>query len=151
MNEARENPEHPDWFVSDDEDYIRDHINAHGFTIVSEAPDGQIAGFFVVKYPESSDHLGKYLHYTDEELARTAIMDSAAVAGAYRGHHLQRRMLQTAEADIDRARYTRLLCTVHPDNVYSLSNMQSQGYEVRAEVTCYGGRRRYVLEKRLDV
>lgn len=149
MEEARNNPQHPDWFMADDADYIREHLQGKGFGIVAEAQDGQIAGFFIVKYPEREKHLGEFLNYTESQMDQTAVMDSAAVAGAYRGHGLQKKMLQVAEREIDQKRFRYLLCTVHPENRYSLSNMTGQGYEVKAEVNCYGGRRRYVLEKLL--
>lgn len=147
MEEAKHNPQHPDWFVADDEKYIREHLDGDGFAVVAEAADGDIAGFFVVKYPGQENNLGTFLGYSPEQLERTAIMDSAAVAGRYRGHGLQRKMLEAAEKRIDSRHWTYLLCTVHPDNKYSLSNMQRCGYIKRTEVTCYGGRRRYVLEK----
>ena len=147
MEEARENPGHPDWFVADDEEYIQDHLDGKGFAVVAEAGNGDIAGFFVVKYPEQDNNLGTFLGYSAEQLGQTVIMDSAAVAEIYRGHGLQGKMLDAAEERIDDNRWRYLLCTVHPDNIYSLSNMESHGYVKRAEVTCYGGRRRYVLEK----
>lgn len=147
MEEAVDNPQHPDWFVSDDADFIREHLDVKGFVLAAEAPAKEIAGFFIVKYPEPGENLGTFLNYTEDQLAHTAIMDSAAVARNYRGHKLQARMAQAAEALIDPERFRYLLCTIHPDNRFSLSNMQSQGYVVKAEVRCYGGKRRYVLEK----
>ena len=61
MAEAAADQEHPDWFVSDDEAYVRKHISEHGYTIVARTVDGQTAGFFIVKYPEGEDNLGHYL------------------------------------------------------------------------------------------
>ena len=147
MEEAKHNPQHPDWFMADDQDYVRDHLQEKGFVLVAVAPEGKIAGFFMVKYPEREKHLGEFLGDTEEQMRHTAVMDSAAVDSAYQGNGLQRKMAFAAEALIDRSQYQYLLCTIHPDNKYSLSNMRSQGYEVRADVECYGGRRRYVLEK----
>ena len=37
--------EHPDWFVSDDEEYVRTHIEKQGFVIVAQTADGSVAGF----------------------------------------------------------------------------------------------------------
>jgi len=42
-----------------------------------------------------------------------------------------------------------LMCTIHPDNVYSLYNMNKLGYEVKTTVKCYGDNIRHVLLKEL--
>ena len=51
MNEARNDEKHPDWFVPDNERYIRNHLNGNGYVIVAESTEGGIAGFFLIKYP----------------------------------------------------------------------------------------------------
>ena len=62
MHEAKNDKEHPDWFVSDDEEYVRTHIEEQGFVIVAQTADGSVAGFFIIKYPENrEDNLGTYL------------------------------------------------------------------------------------------
>lgn len=62
MHEAKNDKEHPDWFVSDDEEYVRTHIEEQGFVIVAQTADGSVAGFFLIKYPENrEDNLGTYL------------------------------------------------------------------------------------------
>ena len=53
MHEAKNDKEHPDWFVSDDEEYVRTHIEEQGFVIVAQTADGSVAGFFIIKYPET--------------------------------------------------------------------------------------------------
>lgn len=147
MEEARAAMEHAEWFVADDEDYIREHIEGKGFAVVAkEAESGRIAGFFVVKVPEPEDNLGIYLDFDEEKLSQVMIMDSAAVGKAFRGNRLQARMLEAAEKLIDR-KYRCLMCTVHPENIYSLHNMQSHGYQVMKTTECYGGLIRHILLK----
>lgn len=64
MHEAKNDKEHPDWFVSDDEEYVRTHIEEQGFVIVAQTADGSVAGFFLIKYPENrEDNLGTYLDF----------------------------------------------------------------------------------------
>ena len=48
MNEAQGDKEHPDWFVADNEDYIRAHLKEHGFVVVAESSEEEIAGFFLI-------------------------------------------------------------------------------------------------------
>ena len=147
MDEARENPVHPDWFVADDEEFVREHLEEKGFIVAAQAPDGEIAGFFLVKVPDREENLGVYLGFTEEELTGVAVMDSTAVGSAYRGHGLQGRMLDVAEQMIDREMFPYLMCTVHPENIYSLHNMEKHGYEVKKTTECYGGLKRHILLK----
>lgn len=147
MEEARCNTEHPEWFVADDAEFVKAHLEDKGFVIVAETPDGRIAGFFLVKEPELEENLGTYLGFTKDQLARVAVMDSAAVGSRFRGHGLQGKMLEAAEAVLDKERFSYLMCTIHPDNRYSLHNMCSHGYEVKMKTKCYGGLERYILLK----
>lgn len=150
MEEARGNTEHPDWFVADNEDFVRAHLAGKGFVVVAEAGNGEIAGFFLVKEPEPEENLGKYLDFDEEQLAGVAVMDSAAVGSRWRGNGLQGRMLETAEALLEKERFQYLMCTVHPENRFSLHNMQSHGYEIKRTTQCYGGLLRHVLLKTIN-
>ena len=150
MYEAQNDKTHPDWFVSDDEEYVRAHMKEHGFVIVAQCTDtDQIAGFFLVKYPEDEENLGHYLEFNEEQLSHVAVMDSAAVGGRYRGNGLQGRMLETAEKLLDKNRFYYLMCTIHPDNKFSRHNMESHGYKVQKTALCYGGLPRCILLKDL--
>ena len=86
-----------------------------------------------------------YLDMEEEALGQVAVMDSAVVGSDYRGAGLQGRMLQAAEARIDKEKYYYLMCTIHPDNQFSRQNMESQGYEVKKITQCYGGLDRCIL------
>ena len=149
MNEAGFDTSHPDWFVADDEEYIREHLKNHGYVIVAESPAGEIAGFFIVKYPEGEDNLGTYLDFDREQLTHVAVMDSAVVGSAYRGNGLQKKMLEAAEGILDTEKYYYLMCTIHPDNKFSRNNMESHGYRVKRVALCYGGLPRCILLKNL--
>ena len=106
MHEAKNDKEHPDWFVSDDEEYVRTHIEEQGFVIVAQTADGSVAGFFIIKYPENrEDNLGTYLDFDEEQLSHVAVMDSAVVCCAYRGNGLQGHMLEEAERLLDTDQY----------------------------------------------
>lgn len=148
MEEAKADTAHPDWFFADEEAYVREHLDGDGFVITACTQDGGIAGFFLVKKPELSDNLGNYLDFTKEQLKRVAVMDSAVVGSAWRGNGLQGRMLKKAE-ELLAGECTYLMCTIHPDNIYSLGNMQKHGYEVKKTVRCYGGLLRHILLKEI--
>ena len=54
MADAQKAMEHPEWFCSDCEEYMKKHIDAYGFTIIAEAlPKSSPAGFFLYKIPGS--------------------------------------------------------------------------------------------------
>ena len=55
MHEAKNDKEHPDWFVSDDEEYVRTHIEEQGFVIVAQTSDNNIG-----LYPAISPLLPAY-------------------------------------------------------------------------------------------
>lgn len=159
-----------DWYVTDDEDFVRRHIDGEGYTL-KYIIDGELAAFLIVRHPgEAEDNLGRELLNISAEsvhmcatenlsvttkatmqefLHRVAHMESAAVHPNYRGKGLQGKLLQRAE-EIEASRGTRfLMATVHPDNVYSLRNLEIAGYKCILETEKYGGLRRKVLCKEL--
>lgn len=151
MEDAQKSMEHPEWFCSDCEEYMKKHVETCGFIIVAEPVSGNsLAGFFLIKFPGlSKENLGYLLNYSEEELVRTVHMDMAVVHPSWQGNRLQSRMLCKAEevlADSPVLR-NRLLATVHPDNRYSLDNMLNNGYEIVKSAVLYGGLPRYVLQK----
>ena len=70
-------------------------------------------------------------------------MDTAAVHPDFRGRGLQRRLIQEAEQVLEGR---ILMCTIHPDNQYSLKNALSLGYTIQKTVARYGSIR-YILRK----
>ena len=83
---------------------------------------------------------------TGRELLQVVHMDTAAVHRDYRGRGLQRTMVEIAEQELSGQGRRILLCTVHPENRYSLNNMQNRGYEIQKRVNLYGSER-YILRK----
>lgn len=45
MQEAVQNTEHPEWFVSDDEAYVREHLEEKGYVITACTPEGELQDF----------------------------------------------------------------------------------------------------------
>lgn len=161
MRTGKAGMEHPEWFIEDDEEYIKAHIGHIpilkedcGFTLkaVTQA-DGRevLAGFFIVAFPGTGEkNLGHHIAMDEEHLAKVAHMDSVVILPQFRGHKLQYRLIAAAEELLrQETDYTIWMATVHPDNKYSLNNVQAHGYEVVAEALKYGGYRRYVLKKEI--
>lgn len=102
-----------------------------------------------MKKPEMEDNLGVYLDFDETKLNQVAVMDSTVVGSVWRGNGLQGRMLEKAEELLDKESFRYLMCTIHPENSYSLQNMQKHGYVVKKTAKCYGGLTRHILLKEI--
>lgn len=147
MLQVKQGMSHPEWFVADDREWVETHLDERGFTMVALADGSDIAGFFIVAFPETAQKSLGNGFLCDAQAVLTAHMDSAAVLPQYRGRHLQGRLLEAAERELDHYPQKYLFCTVHPDNHASLNTMQRYGYEVVATKMKYGGLPRHVLYK----
>ncbi|MBO5352598.1 MAG: GNAT family N-acetyltransferase [Lachnospiraceae bacterium] len=139
-----------DWYVADDREFIRRHIESEGYTL-KYTTGNTIAGFLIVRHPAfAEDNLGRYLpDWTGETLKKVAHMESVAVLPEFRGQKIQKKLLQVAEK-IEQERGTRyLMGTVHPENIYSAANLEQLGYECLLETEKYGGLRRKIVCKEL--
>lgn len=148
-----ENLEQKEWFAADNADYtihMLETRQAEAFKAVDETTNA-LAGIFMIVYPGRSDeNLGKDINLPDSELSKVAHMDSVAVLPRYRGYGLQYRLMQEAESEARRKGYRYLMCTIHPDNHYSKSNVLKQGYHIAATKEKYGGYLRNILLKELE-
>lgn len=149
MEECRNSIKNKEWFVADDETYVKDHLEKNGFAMITRTDTGKAAGFFLIKYIDQADELTCALEYDQKKIEKTVVMDSACVRPGYRGYSLQRKMQIEAEKMLDKNKYHFLICTVHPDNLASLKSMQKNGFQIRNKIECYGGYIRYILEKEL--
>ena len=140
---------HKEWFYLDPPEEIREMM-ADGTMQLWVAMDGdQLAGAFDILIPGTQEfNYGHDLGFTEEELVRVINMDTAAVHPDYRGQGLQRRLMQVAEKEIAGMGQRLLLCTVHPDNPYSLNNVLKQGYTIQKKLEKYGSVR-YILRRDL--
>lgn len=143
-----------EWFAADNAEYtyhmMRDG-NGIGYKAVA-VENGDTAAVFLVTFPGlSEENLGRDIGLSEAELMKVAHMDSAAVLPAYRGRGLQNRLMEAAERDLKGSGIRYLLCTVHPDNIYSRNNMIKQGYRSAAMAVKYGGYEREIFVKELSV
>lgn len=138
-----------EWFFLDPDDEIRQMMEEGVMELWAAEADGKLAGIFTILHPGlESFNYGYDLDFDEELLMRVVQMDTAAVLPDYRGQGLQKRLMETAEAEIRKHPGRILLCTIHPDNRFSLANVLKQNYRIEKTVEKYGSVR-HVLRKDL--
>lgn len=134
------------WFAVD-EDYLAAVIRAEGTLFWGAFRNESLTAALIVARPDEAE---RYLDAWLPQGSRSvAYMDVAAVDAAFRGRHLQQRLMRRAETELAAMGVDYLQCTVHPDNVFSLKNALALGYRELARVRLYGDSPRVVLGKPL--
>lgn len=143
--QVRQNMANPEWFAIDPEEELREMMENGTMDLWMAEDSARLAAVFSAVRPGLQPfNLGYELELSLEELLRVIHMDTAAVDQDYRGRKLQKRMMEHAEHSYPVG--TILLCTIHPDNRFSLENALSLGYRVEKKIAKYGSIR-YILRK----
>lgn len=150
LHEVKDAMPQGDWFYLDPDEEVREMMDEGRMGVwFAEAGERLVGVFSIIVPGPESFNLGYDLGFEATMLARVIHMDTAAVHPDFRGHDLQYRMMQAAEEELRKTGGAILLCTVHPENRYSVRNVLRQGYTVEKELEKYGGVRRYILRKDL--
>ncbi len=150
IQSVRETIEQKDWFAFENDDFVSGILSSENSLVckATEAETGELAGVFIADIPGTGpENLGRDIGLPEEELQYVAHMDVAAVLPQYRGNRIQHKLMQLAEAELVRRGYRYLMCTVHPDNAHSNSNVQEQGYRIVKTMPKYGGLPRNIYLK----
>jgi len=145
--EVRGSMDNKEWLYVDPREELREQMES-GIMELWLAKDGQrIAGGFDILFPGLRPfNYGYLLDFSREELMRVVNMDSVAVHPDYRGQGLHRKFLETIESWVRGLGPRILLCTIHPDNIFSLNNALKMGYQIQKRLALYDSER-YVLRK----
>jgi len=136
-----------DWFCLDPPETVRAMMDDGTMALWIAEENNRMAAIFDVLYPGmESFNYGYDLGLSQEELLRVVHMDTSAVHSDYRGLGLQARMIRMAEEELSGKGHRILLCTVHPENRFSLNNLLGLGYAIQKRVEKYGSER-FVLRK----
>ena len=147
LEEVRSGMPHKEWFYLDPPEVVRELMEEGAMELWLAMDGARIAAAFDTLYPGlASYNYGYDLNFSETDLRMVVHMDTSAVHPDYRGLGLQRKMVQMAEQALSGSGRKILLCTVHPDNHYSLNNMLKQGYNVQRRIGKYGSER-FVLRK----
>ena len=149
LRHARSLMEHKEWFYLDKSEDVHTWLGNGPMALwVAEDETGFLAGGFNILFPGLAEYnYGYALGLSREELLRVIHMDTAVVHPDFRGNKLQRRLMAHIEEELF-IRYPDciLLTTVHPENLYSLSNVKSLGYAPVKRLAKYGSER-FILRK----
>ena len=147
LQEVWQSMEHKEWLYLDKPEEVREMM-ADGTMQLWVAMDGDriVASFDILIPGFQSFNYGYDLGFDRAALLQAVNMDTIAVHPDYRGMGLQQKLMTEAENWAFSNGYPILLCTVHPENCYSLQNMLKLGYTVQKELPKYGSTR-YVLRK----
>ena len=147
--EAKGRVPDPEWFETEDMEFAKKHIDEEGFTILAEQ-GGRMAGIMMVRIPgRQEDNLGEYLKLEESQMQRVAHLEIAVVAPEFQGNQLQYRLFCMAEEALKEQGFIYVMATVHPENRFSLRNMEKLGMKQVAEVRKYGGKLRWVMWKEI--
>lgn len=151
MEYIRENMEDKSLYLTDTLEYVKNHIDENGITVVAENSNGKIIGYFITRYPKyESNNLGRNLDLTEEELLKVIHMESTAVLPEYRGNSLQRKMLEYIENEIKDSDFKYYMATVPPNNIPSLNSFLELDYKIIRTIEKYHvGWLRHILLKKV--
>lgn len=111
----------------------------------------KLAACFLLTFPKlDSENLGYDINLDEDSLLKVAHMDSAAVDKEFRGNGYQQKLMKMAEHDAINLGYKYLMCTIHPDNKYSMNNALKLGYKVVKTKGKYGGKLRAIMIKEVS-
>ncbi|HWR61041.1 MAG TPA: hypothetical protein VN580_05480 [Clostridia bacterium] len=119
---------------------------------------GEMIAYRYIGFPGRSEkNLGNDIKLAENELSKVAHLETTVVHPDYRGNSLQSLTLQQAIPLVGEAGYRHVLCTVSPQNAYSLFNVIKNGLRIKALKRKYGkdkngkdGMWRFILHRNLE-
>lgn len=126
-------------FVQETPAFFAAHLGTEGEILGLEAPDGTLACYAVLGLPaaEAAGNFGLALGLGSADRARVCHLDGVAVAPAWRGRGLQRRMTRARLARGAAAGRDIALSTAALHNRWSLANLTAENLRVVALVDRY--------------
>ena len=110
--------------------------------------DDKLVACFLLTFPHlDEENLGHDINFDDDKLLMVAHMDSVAVDSSYRGRGYQNILMKKAEEDAIKLGYKYLMCTIHPNNIFSMQNALKLGYKNVLTKAKYGGKIRAIMLK----
>lgn len=146
MHQAHAAMADPSAYILDDADYVSHYVRQDGFVLLALENNIPV-GFFMAAAPGlQENNLGRYLGFSEDELKKTLMMDSAAVLPQAQGKGIMGKMFARA-VELGQMQYPYLVGTVAPGNFPSIRNFEKNGFTVRKTITKPGGQVRLLMGK----
>lgn len=118
----------------------------------------KLIAYRYVGFPGFSEkNLGNDIHMAEADLDKVVHLETTVVHPDYRGNSLQSLTLQQMIPIVKNMGYRHLMCTVSPQNAYSLLNIMKNGLKIKSLKKKYGtdksgrdGLWRFILHKDLE-
>ena len=147
---VRQHMEHKEWLFLDTPEEVRELMRSGAMSLWVAVDGDRVVGAFDALYPQLEPYnYGYTIGLQKDELLQVVNMDTAVVHPDYRGMGLQKRLMQYAERELMETGKHILMCTVHPENHFSLNNVLSQGHIICKTLPMYGSVR-HVLRKNIE-
>ena len=138
-----------EWFCLNGDEAVTSYMTTGGFSLKAMC-DGKLAGVFIARTSDlGKENIGYDLKYDEEQRRQVAHMEIAMVRKEYRGHGLQKIMMEKAEQILKKQGFHYLLGTAHPDNAASVNTFLKLGYKQVMTKEKYGGMKRSIFCKEI--
>ena len=139
LADVRDGMPRKDWFALDPPELLRERMAAGKMELWLAMDEERVVGGLNILHPGlEPENYGYDLDFDREKLLQVVNMDSAAVHPDYRGMGIQRCLLEASERELREQGARYLLCTIHPENRFSLHNALKQGYTICKTCSKYG-------------
>ena len=138
VEKIKENMEHKDWlgdFTKEDYEYL---LSNGSLIYIWKYNDIYVASGMLI--PTTQKDLLKF-NLEELDVDKTMDFGPEMVADEYRGNGLQKDVLNYLIEFIKKIGYKNCVTTIHPDNIYSINNIEKVGFKSVGEVTLKRGPR----------
>jgi len=130
----------------DTKDEMLDGYGTKGHILGIINSEDQLIGYRYIAIPGIDDsNLGNDIGLSGEELNKVCHLETTVVDSAYRGNGLQDITLQLVKAMAKDMNFSHLMCTVSPNNFYSLYNNMKNGLKISKLKKKYADSWRFIL------
>jgi len=145
--------------VKDTYDDLYEDLKGNGKIIGAFNKNNDLIAYRYITFPGNSPkNLGNDLGMTKEELESVVHLETTVVHPSYRGNDLQSITLNESLGIISDMGFYNLLCTVSPQNFFSLYNIMKNGLAIKSLKKKYGtspdgrdGVWRFILHRDLNI
>lgn len=137
----------PDIFRIDTEEYLAAQF-MRPESVIAAVCKGEVIAYSIASFPKTNgDWFGADFEASQTDLKLCAHLETTAVHPCFRGNGLQRKLNGHHLSFLKDSGILYVCCTTSPKNFYSMRNLFSHGFMIKALKPKFGGLMRYILHK----